>query len=212
MREEVDLLRFPKIHREVGCRTEEHREVARRFDREFFDGSRDTGYGGYQYDGRWQAVAARLVMHYSLRPGARVLDVGCAKGFLVADLRELGIDAFGIDVSEYAISKSLAPRHTVIADAREIPQWRATAHGPWDLIVSINTLHNLERGDLARVLRAIDRASVCAYITVDAWRDDAERERMQAWNLTARTMMSVHDWRTFFRESGYSGDHHWFVP
>lgn len=35
----------------------------------------------------------------------RVLDAGCAKGFLVEALRDRGIEAFGVDISEYAISE-----------------------------------------------------------------------------------------------------------
>jgi SAM-dependent methyltransferase len=206
MNQEIDLLRFPKVNREFGSRTEEHRKIARRFDREFFDGDRNTGYGGYSYDGRWQPVATRLLMHYGLRPGARVLDIGCAKGFLVKDLRALGLEAFGIDISEYAISESVVPRYTIVADVLEMRDWRKDG---WDLIVSINTLHNLGRDDLSNVLRWIGLNS---YITLDAWNNEEERKRMEAWNLTARTMMSVEEWKSFFRKSGYSGDFYWFTP
>ncbi len=43
------------------------------------DGDRKVGYGGYKYDGRWRQVADLLVAQYGLKPGDRVLDVGCGK-------------------------------------------------------------------------------------------------------------------------------------
>ena len=51
---EVNLLKnYPKTNRDLEKRskkTKEQQEIARRFDREFFDGSRDTGYGGFNYN------------------------------------------------------------------------------------------------------------------------------------------------------------------
>jgi hypothetical protein len=35
---------------------------------------------------------------------------------------------------------------------------------------------------------------------------------MEAWNLTALTMMSVEEWKSFFAEVGYEGDYYWFIP
>jgi cyclopropane fatty-acyl-phospholipid synthase-like methyltransferase len=79
--------------------------VSRRFDFEYFDGDRKYGYGGYFYDGRWLSVATVLMNEYSLKPGMRVLDVGCAKGFLVKDLMLVvpGLEVFGLDISCYAL-------------------------------------------------------------------------------------------------------------
>jgi hypothetical protein len=51
-----------------------------------------------------------------------------------------------------------------------------------------------------------------AFIMVDAYRNEAERERMFAWDLPGRTIMSVDEWIGFFAEAGYSGDYYWFIP
>lgn len=214
MNREVDLLCFPAVERKLGTRTEEHRRVARRFGEEFFDGERDYGYGGYRDDGRWRAVAARMVLYYGLKQGARILDIGCAKGFLVRDFVALGMDAYGIDVSEYAISKSVIPERTFVADARAIGDFanHRTRRKEFDLIVSINTLHNLEARELSQVLATVDELSICSYVTVDAWHTPEERERMLAWNLTAKTMMSARDWLAFFRAANFHGDVWWFIP
>ena len=62
--------------------------VARRFDADYWDGDRRYGYGGYKYDGRWSVVAKQLVEQYKLKDGAKILDVGCGRGFL---LRQFGV-------------------------------------------------------------------------------------------------------------------------
>ena len=107
---EINLLRrYPRAKRNVEKRTsaqsEENIRISREYGREYFDGSRDTGYGGYRYDGRWLPIAEDIIEHFGLKPGDRVLDVGCAKGFLVKDLRQVcpALEAFGLDISEYAL-------------------------------------------------------------------------------------------------------------
>jgi SAM-dependent methyltransferase len=219
MGREVDLLEnYPKPKRDVAARgsgkTEADRAIARRFDKEFFDGDRSTGYGGFSYHPRfWQPVIPTLQAHFGLSAASSVLDVGCAKGFMLHDLAELipGITVRGIDVSSYAIEnaiESMRP-HVSVADARELP----FDDGSFDVVIAINTIHNLDRPDLIRALREIERvARRGAFVTVDAYRNEEERTRMEAWNLTARTILSVDGWKQLFAEAGYTGDYYWFMP
>jgi SAM-dependent methyltransferase len=216
---EIDLLaNYPQPNRAGAARgagkTEADRAVARQFGREFFDGDRRTGYGGFTYHPRfWQPVIPTLQSHFGLTGKSSLLDVGCAKGFMLHDLAEMipGITVKGVDVSTYAIEhaiESMRP-HVSVADARELP----FADDSFDVVISINTVHNLERADLVRSLREIERVKRRgAFITVDAYRTDEERRRMEAWNLTARTILSVEGWKDLFAEAGYTGDYHWFIP
>src|SRR4249920_131096 len=110
MGKEIDLLRsLPKTKRNIEKRAGEKDEavvaISRQYGKEYFDGERKYGYGGYRYDGRWRPVARDIIGHFGLKPGMRVLDVGCAKGFLVKDLMLEcpGLEAFGLDVSPYAL-------------------------------------------------------------------------------------------------------------
>ena len=83
----------------------------------------------------------------------------------------------------------------------------------FDVTVSINTVHNLEREECAKALQEIERVSrKGSFITVDAFRTAIEKERMYAWNLTAKTIMSVDEWVQFFEDVGYTGDYFWFIP
>jgi SAM-dependent methyltransferase len=219
MGKEIDLLvNYPKSKRNLDERaagkTEEDRAIARRFGQEFFDGDRRTGYGGFSYNPRfWQPVIPTFIEHWGLTGESSLLDVGCAKGFMLHDLKELipGISVKGVDVSEYAITNALPTvRDDVqVADARVLP----FPDKSFDVVVSINTVHNLDRLDCIHALSEIERvARSGAFITVDAYRNDEEMRRMYAWNLTAKTILSVDDWIELFAEAGYTGDYFWFIP
>jgi SAM-dependent methyltransferase len=216
---EIDLLvNYPKSKRNVEDRgqskTEEDRRIARKFGEEFFDGDRRQGYGGFNYLSRfWQPVIPTLRQHFGLSAGSSVLDVGCAKGFMMHDMAELvpGITVKGVDISEYAIANAIEDMkpHVQVADARKLP----FADNAFDVVISINTIHNLVREECGQALREIQRVSKGrAYITVDAYHTEEEKERMFAWNLTAQTIMHVDEWKAFFEEVGYTGEYYWFIP
>lgn len=216
---EIDLMaNYPRSKRNVEERgaqkTEADRAVARRFGKEFFDGSRDQGYGGFNYHPRfWEAVIPDFQRHFGLKAGDSVLDIGCAKGFMLYDMMRLipGINVRGIDVSEYAIEHALpeVKPFVSVGDARKLP----FPDKSFDVVISITTIHNLERDECAVALQEVERvARRGAFITLDAYRDDNEKARMEAWNLTAKTMMHVDEWKAFFRQVGYTGDYYWFIP
>ena len=219
MGKEIDLLvNYPKTRRNVEERgaekTDEDRRIARQFSKEFFDGDRRHGYGGFNYFPRfWQPTVPTFQEHFGLSKKSSVLDVGCAKGFMLHDFAELipGITVKGVDVSSYAIANAIEDMrsHVEVADATRLP----FADKSFDVAISINTVHNLEREACGKALSEIERVSrQGAFITVDAYRTDEEHVRMLAWNLTAKTIMHVDEWEAFFREVGYSGDYFWFIP
>ncbi|WBU29096.1 class I SAM-dependent methyltransferase [Rhodopseudomonas palustris] len=219
MGQEIDLLvNYPRTKRNVDERgqtkSEEDRAIARRFGKEFFDGDRRHGYGGFNYMPRfWQPVIPTFQQHFGLSASSSVLDVGCAKGFMLHDMAELipGITVKGVDVSDYAIAHAIDDMkpYLSVASAVTLP----FADKSFDVVISVNTVHNLVRDDCAAALREIERvARKGAFITVDAYRDDEEKRRMMAWNLTAQTIMHVDEWKAFFAEIGYTGDYYWFIP
>ena len=219
MGQEIDLLEnYPRTKRNVeergSAKTEDVRLIARQFGEEFFDGDRQYGYGGFQYFSRfWQPVIPTFQKHFGLTSSSSVLDVGCAKGFMLHDLEELipGIVVGGVDISDYAIENAMesVQSKVQVANATNLP----FAENSFDIVISINTIHNLDREDCAKALKEIERVSnKGSFITVDAYRDDKEKQRMYAWNLTAKTIMSVDEWVVFFEEVGYTGDFFWFTP
>ena len=219
MGKEIDLLvNYPKTKRNLderlSSKTEEDRTIARQFGREFFDGDRSQGYGGFRYMPRfWQPVIPTFKEYWQLDGTSSVLDVGCAKGFMLHDLAEMipGITVKGVDLSSYAIEHAMddLKPHLKVANATQLP----FADKSFDVVISINTVHNLDRDDCGSALQEIERVSRGkSFITVDAFRNAEEEERMFAWNLTAKTIMSVDEWIAFFKKVGYSGDYYWFIP
>jgi ubiquinone/menaquinone biosynthesis C-methylase UbiE len=193
-------------------KTPEIIRIAKEFGKEFFDGDRKCGYGGYKYDGRWQAVAKTMREYYKLPDDAAILDIGCGKGFLLHDFKELmpKCTVAGIDVSTYAIENSMdsVKPFLQVCSAERLP----FPDKSFDLVISINSIHNLPLERLKTALHEITRVSRGhSYITIDAWRNELERENLFKWVLTAETMMHVDDWKKLFAEVGYTGDYWWFI-
>ena len=188
-------------------------KIARKYGKDYWDGDRRYGYGGYKYDGRWLPVVQRFVQHYGLTAGSSVLDVGCAKGFMLHDFQKVvpGIRVEGIDVSQYAIDNSMESIKPFlhVGNAKDLSRYPDKS---FTLVVSINTIHNLKLAECKTALQEIQRVGQHAFITVDAWRTNEEELRMKKWNITAETFMQVDDWKELFKEIGYTGDYYWFIP
>lgn len=216
---EIDLMsNYPKTKRDTKARgaskSENDRKLAREFGKDFFDGERSHGYGGFYYHPRfWEPVVEDFKNHFQLKGGDSLLDVGCAKGFMIFDMQRLipELNVYGVDVSQYAIenAKPEVAKNCRVANAIDLP----FENNSIDVVVSITTVHNLEGDDLIKALQEIERVSSRgSFITVDAYRNDEEKEAMYAWNLTAKTILHVDEWKTLFNDAGYTGDYYWFMP
>lgn len=215
---EINLLdEYPKLDRDVEARfrevTPEDIRIAKQFGKDFFDGPRIRGYGGYKYDGRWVKVAKKFAEHYGLTSQSHILDVGCAKGFLMHDFRLVlpRVNVVGVDISQYALENAMPDiiLCCFFGNAKELP----FLNNQFDFVVSLATIHNLPREECKQALREIQRVSRGnAFITVDAYRNDVEKDRLKKWVLTAETYMHVDEWKEFFAEAGYTGDYYWFIP
>lgn len=176
----------------------------------YFDGPREYGYGGYKYDGRWVPVAKDIIKHFNLKKGSKVLDVGCAKGFLVKDLLNLGIDAFGIDISQYALNnceaETIGRLHLGSAEKLPFPD------NSFDAVIAINSIHNLEKKKCLSALKEIQRVSPHnSFVQVDSYRNEKEKEIFLSWVLTAEFHGYPDEWIKLFKEAGYQGDYYWTI-
>jgi protein-L-isoaspartate(D-aspartate) O-methyltransferase len=183
-------------------------EVSIQFGRDYWDGERQYGYGGYRYDGRWRPVAEAMAVHYDLQPGASILDVGVGKGFLLYELMQVvpGARVAGIDISEYAIehAKEEVKPFLRVGNASSLPY----ADRSFDLVYSINTLHNLYLHDLWAALGEIERVGCNAkHITVEGYRNEREKVNLLYWQLTCRAFHTPSEWEFLFDKAGYTGDY-----
>lgn len=187
----------------VNCMVE-----ARKFGVEFWDGERRTGYGGYVYDGRWSPVAEQLVSIYALKPNASILDAGCGKGFLLYEVSKLLPDCriAGFDISEYAVSHAPESVRQQL-DVRKIQDTWPYGENEFDVVISLNTLHNLSIIDLERALLEMERVANNKYLVVESYRNELELFNLQCWALTCECFFTPDEWKWLFEKFGYTGDY-----
>jgi len=183
-------------------------KLAKQFNYDYWDGDRRVGYGGYHYDGRWRTVAKQMAEHYGLKAGDKVLDVGCGKAFLVYDLSQAvqGLTVVGVDISSYAIqnAKEETRPHLALCHANRL----SFPDESFDLVYSINTLHNLYCYDLNLALQEMQRVSRRhAYICVESYRNEEEKTNLLYWQLTCECFYTPEEWKWWFGQCGYTGDH-----
>ncbi|MBU0673520.1 MAG: class I SAM-dependent methyltransferase [Proteobacteria bacterium] len=186
----------------------ERAAIAKRFDREYWDGDRRNGYGGFHYDGRWQPMARRLIDHYGLEDGHRVLDVGCGKGFLLYEMKRIlpGLVVRGLDISPYALehAKEEIRPYLDLGHARQLPY----PDKSFDFILSVTTLHNLYLYDLMTALKELERVKRGnSYLVVESYRNEEEKANLLHWQLTCEAFFTPEEWEYIFAETGYSGDY-----
>jgi len=193
--------------------TDEDRRISKQFGFDYFDGDRRHGYGGYRYHPRfWTGVAEDLRDAYGIRAGTKVLDIGSGKGFLLHDLRIAapGVEVYGLDISEYGIKHSMEDvRPTLVRGTAASLPFRDAA---FDVVLCINTIHNLPLDLCKQAVREIERVKRPgghSYIQVDSWLSDRQRDDFVSWVLTAQTYFDPAGWKRLFAEAGYTGDYYW---
>ena len=190
-------------HDKVACA-----EKAALFGKDYWDGDRSTGYGGYQYDGRWRAVAEKIAEYYNLSSDASILDIGCGKGFLLYEFTQILPNArvAGVDISQYAIDNSKEEVREFLkpGNASTLPFDDAS----FDFVYSINTLHNLYIDGIFAALREMERVRRGpSYLTVEGYRNEREKVNLMYWQLTCRAFHTPEEWEWIYRQAGYTGDY-----
>jgi ubiquinone/menaquinone biosynthesis C-methylase UbiE len=187
-------------------------EVACLFGKDYWDGERHLGYGGYRYDGRWRVVAEAMARHYGLKPGARILDVGCGKGFLLYEFTQVipNAQVTGIDISSYAIenAKEEVKPFLHVGHAKKLP----FADQSFDFVISITTLHNLYIYDVVSAVKEIERVGRGPkHIIIEAYRNEREKANLLYWQLTCRAFHTPEEWEWIFEQAKYTGDYSYIV-
>lgn len=188
-------------------------EVAIQYGKEYWDGPRQFGYGGYKYDGRQRAVAEAMAKYYSIKPGDKILDIGCGKGYLLYEFTQVvpGVEVTGIDISPYAIenSKEEVTPFLHVGNATTLPFEDNT----FDFVVTITTLHNLYNYELRSAVQEIERVGKHSnkHIIIESYRNEQEKANLLYWQLTCRSFYTPEEWEWFLNQSGYSGDYSYIV-
>jgi SAM-dependent methyltransferase len=197
------------VQRVVEHDKAESAAVARQWGRDYWDGERRYGYGGYHYDGRWRPLAQTLLDRYGIKAGMSVLDVGCGKGYLLYEFTQLVPDLTiaGIDISDYGIANAKEEVRPLlqVGSAVELPY----PDHSFDLVVSLGVLHNLPLEDVFRAVPEIERVGrgTSKYLMVESFRNEREKANLLYWQLTCLSFHGPETWAWIYDKCGYRGDH-----
>jgi SAM-dependent methyltransferase len=215
---EIDMMRsYPATDRSnlLNVReevTREDRIIAKKFGKDYFDGPRRLGLGGYYYNPKYFTNVVRdFIEQYKLKPDAKILDVGCGKGFMMKDFKDAlpGAEIHGLDISEYCYENAMleVKDNIKIGSCDYLPY----PNNYFDLVISIATIHNLDKEGVKNSLLEMMRVGTGNYyIKVNGYRNDSERNKLERWNLVANTILPVSEWKTLFDEVDYDGDYSFF--
>jgi len=182
---------------------------AKKYGQDYWDGDRRYGYGGYKYlAGRWKPVAEVLIKKYNLTNESSVLDVGCGKAFLLYEMKLLlpKLKISGFDSSKYGIenAKEEIKENLFFHKAQEI---YPVKDNEFDLVMSLNTFHNLKIFELQVALKEIQRVGKNGYICLESFRNEKELFNLECWALTCQSFFSPEEWIWIYNHFGYSGDY-----
>ena len=201
------------VQRVVEFDKAECSEVAIQYGKDYWDGDRQYGYGGYKYDGRQRATAEAMAKHYGIKPGDKILDVGCGKGYLLYEFTQVvpGVEVVGLDISEYGIenAKEEVKPFLQTGNAINLPFEDNT----FDFVVTITTLHNLYNYELNSAVKEIERVGkgTNKHIAIESYRNETEKANLLYWQLTCRSFYTPKEWEWVFEQCGYTGDYSYIV-
>lgn len=170
------------------------------FDEKYFeDGvrSRVSAYENYRWiPERTIREASSIINAISFN---NVLDYGCAKGFMVHALRLLGKDAYGVDVSEYAIihcHPKVKNYVSVLNNVKEIK-------GGWDLIIAKDVLEHIPKEQIPNVLSEF--RTRCKQLFVAVPLGDGNRYRIREYEMDVTHLIREPEewWLTTIVDAGF---------
>jgi SAM-dependent methyltransferase len=192
-----------------GSRSIKNKIIAWGLDQEYYDGARENGYGGFNYDGRWATLIPSIIRKYGLSQNASVLDIGCKKGFFLHDLKQTlpEIRIKGVENHPYPIEQAMesVKEDLVLCPYKKLP----FDDNSFDFVMAFASIYMLNFGDVLSALREIQRVGKGkSYVTLGAYRTKEEKELFLEWTLLGTTVLHENEWLEVFKETGYTGDYY----
>ena len=187
----------PDKPRIVGknIRTISHRIIAEKRDKDFFDGERNFGYGGYKYDGRWKIVAKVISERYLEKNNCNFLQINCEKGFLLHDLKELRKDVtvYGTETSEYAIRNSMS---TIKGNIKmSLPYELDYKNNFFDFVLALGVVYTQTLDKAITLLKEIDRVSNGkSFVTLASYETKKDYFLFKDWTLLGVLLLRKEEW------------------
>ena len=197
------------LHRMVNSKIKCMLE-AKKYEKNYWDGPRKFGYGGYRYiPGRLMPVAKKLIKKFKLNNKSIILDVGCGKGYLLYEIKRIlpEIHICGFDRSRYAIKnahKEIKKDLFVHLAEKKYP----FSKKKFDLALSMGCFHNLEINDLKFTLSEIQRVSKGkSFINLGSYSTQKQFWQLRQWTLLGITLLKENEWKHVMKHTKYTGDY-----
>ena len=196
-----------KVNR-VVTRKLKNKLIAWELDKEYYDGDRNNGYGGFSYDGRWLKLLPAFIKKYKLNNNSKILDLGCKKGFIMKDLKILlpGAKIYGIEDHKYPIrnAEKEIKKNIIYTNYYNIP----FKNDYFDLVIGFSSIYKYNFQDVVKTIREINRVSRKSFFTIASYSNKKEREIFEKWTLLGTTILSKKEWIELFKFLKYRGDYY----
>ncbi len=134
------------------------------FDADYYERGVESGKSLYK-DYRWLPdltlpMAKAIVAGCGINRSDVILDFGCAKGYLVKALRQMGFLAYGTDISEYALSQCDQEIEPYL-----FPSWD-THDARFDWVICKDVLEHIPEHELDGTLASLRRQAENIFVAV----------------------------------------------
>jgi hypothetical protein len=193
----------------INNRTIKNKIIASYRGKDYFDGDRNNGYGGFNYDGRWLSVLPDIFDYYKLKNKSKILQIGSEKGFLLSDILKINSSmvVYGIETSGYAIDNTVEniKQHTKkVENYYDLPY----NDNSFDLILAIGTIYTLNVHDAIRCLTEIGRIGKgSCFITLASYDNAEDLDLFRRWSLLGTTILLKAEWLEILNYVNYSGEY-----
>lgn len=204
----------PKEPRFVGpnIRTIKNKIKASYRDKEYYDGDRNNGYGGFKYDGRWKKIVNSMCNEYGLTKDSSVLQIGCEKGFLLHDFHEKfpTMKICGYEMSDYPIENSMPSTKKYIkkGEYNVLPY----DNNEFDFVIAIGVVYTLTLRDAISCLKEIQRVGKGkSFITLGSYNNEKEFKLFRYWSVLGSTILHTDEWVEVLNHAGFTGDYTFYT-
>jgi predicted TPR repeat methyltransferase len=186
------------------------------YDEDYFKNGSLTGKSCYD-NYRWipeltYPLAYAVCNHLKLSFGDRVLEYGCAHGYLVRALRDFGINAFGVDISRYAIASAPKEVESYVHQLDEglalYAKKRNWQRFKW--VIAKDVFEHIQKDELQETIRACSGIASNIFVVVPLGDEGIYRISSYANDITHVIAESEFWWRELLEANGFSVKHFFF--
>lgn len=175
------------------------------YDADYFLRGIETGkslYQGYQWlPDLTIPMVVRVIAHCGIKPNHTILDFGCSRGYVVRAFREMGYDAWGVDISEWAVKNCDETVRPFIATHSYVPRCSRT----YDWIIAKDVLEHIPmvQETIHDLMRA-SRIGVFAVVPLSEKDGDPYLFPDYEKDITHIHRLTLASWATMFMKPGWS--------